>query len=383
MSRVLVAMSGGVDSSVAAHLLQSSGYECIGVTMRLCDEPRIADAIRGSGFEPVPVERDAREVAERLGIQHHVVDMGEKFAECVVGPFVDSYLAGRTPNPCVDCNKALKFGALLDLADELGCDYISTGHYAQIRWVPGGVGDSSRTSSQYAAESSRNPSQQGGRFILSRAAHVEKDQSYMLYHLTQEQLSRVLLPLGSLSKDEVRAIALDLGFSNANKHDSQDLCFVPDGDYASFIERYSKVSGEPGDILDTGGNVVGRHSGIWRYTIGQRKGLGLSMGRPVYVCDKNAESNTLTVGPRESLLTTGCEVGNWNWIMPCPDTPVRAMVKTYYRQKPIAATVIPNSDGSVVVEYSEPGPKAVPGQSAVAYVGDDVLGGGVVQRAIS
>ncbi len=383
--RVLVAMSGGVDSSVAAYLLLEQGYECIGATMRLYDN----DLIDGANVPPnahtccsLDDVEDARSVAYRLGIPYHVMDFGERFEECVVEKFVDAYENGRTPNPCIDCNRYLKFDALLKKAMQLDCDYIATGHYARIMQDP------------------------SGRYSLRRGIDAQKDQSYVLYSLTQEQLAHTLLPLGELDKPEVRRIAEEQGFINARKHDSQDICFVPDGNYGSFLERYTGKSLEPGNVLDQQGNVVGTHDGAQKYTIGQRKGLGVAMGYPAYVTDKDMAANTVTIGPKQALLSKGCYADDWNWIGQYQGEPMQVMVKSYYRQKPHAAWLTLESvgcgtDGScrgdgdrgdggerggssggsgeiVKIEYEEPSVKAVAGQAVVAYIGDSVLGGGTV-----
>ena len=356
--KVLVAMSGGVDSSVAAHVLMQRGYECLGATMHLVD-PGLRGLAPGteSGCCSLDDFRDATAVACSLGIPHEVLRCQAEFERDVVDPFVDGYLAGRTPNPCIECNRHLKFGLLMRYAADLGCTHVATGHYARI-WRDG-----------------------SGRYHLSRGADAGKDQAYVLYSLTQEQLAHTLFPLGDLGKDEVRALAAGLGLANAAKRDSEDICFVPDGDYAAFIERRLGRRADEGDVLDESGRVVGRHRGALRYTIGQRKGLGVALGHPVYVCGKDMERNTVTLGPRESLMSRGCLASGWNWIWeePAPGEPLECEVKTFYRQKPVPARVESLGGGAVHVGYAEPHQKAVPGQAVVAYRGDDVVGGGTVE----
>ena len=357
--KVLVAMSGGVDSSVAALLLQQQGYECCGVTMDLVERSLLDDGsgnVASSKCCSLDDFKDATEVAMRLGIPHDVINMKGEFGRLVVEPFVSAYREGRTPNPCIECNRHLKFDLLLELADKLGCTHIATGHYARI-WSD------------------------GSRFHLSRGADEGKDQAYVLHMLTQKQLARTLFPLGYLPKEKVRAIAKENGFSNAGKHDSEDICFIPDGDYAAFIERFTGKPNEPGDVLDLAGEVIGHHRGAACYTIGQRKGLGVALGQPAYVCDKDMEANTVTLGPREALMSSGCTAGGFNWIWDKPPTgeSMRCEVKTFYRQQPFAAELINLGNGNVLIVYEEPHQKAVPGQTVVAYDGDDVIGGGTIE----
>ncbi len=375
----MVAMSGGVDSSVAALLLQEQGYECAGATMLLRDgeAPRrveeAASQEHGDGsIGPADAEEvaaalnaadieDARRVCRALGIGHRVLDMREDFERCVVAPFVEAYESGATPNPCVACNKHLKFGKLLDAARSMGCDCIATGHYAKV------VGG------------------QDGRLRLSRSDSDGKDQSYVLHNLTQDQLAHVLFPLGDMGKREVRELAAKHKLPVAQKGESQDICFIPDGDYVRFIERYRGKPFAAGNVVDAKGNVVGRHCGAACFTVGQRKGLGVSLGHPVYVCDKDMASNTVVVGEREDLMSAGCIVEDWNWIMPEPAVGqlVQALVKTNYRQSPHPATLEKLADGKVKVLYCDGlYPKAVRGQSAVAYDDEFLLGGGIVAQAI-
>ena len=349
--RIAVAMSGGVDSSVAAWLLQREGHELMGVTLRLFDR-ETPEGTCGASDDLA----DARAVAERLGMPHQVLDCRTCFRERVIRPFAAAYEAGCTPNPCVDCNKYIKFGALLDYAKELGCDYLATGHYARI------VYDNAK-----------------GRWLLARGEDHRKDQSYMLYGMTQRELAHTLFPLGALTKAEVRALALENGFGNARKRDSQDICFVPDGDYVGFMERYTGKYYPDGDFLDVNGNVVGRHHGAVRYTCGQRKGLGLALGAPVYVCGKDMEKNTVTVGPESELFKTTLIAGDFNWIsIPELTAPMRVKAKARYRQVEQPATAYPLENGLVKVVFDEPQRAITRGQAVVLYDGDVVVGGGTI-----
>ena len=338
--RVLVAMSVGVDSSAAVCLLKEQGYACVGVTMKLLGGPPGG-------------EEDAREAARRMEIPHYVLDCAEQFRREVVQPFADAYERGETPNPCVFCNRALKFGLLLDKAEELGCAYLATGHYARI-------------------------TDGGGGWRLRKAADLSRDQSYVLYPIPRQRLGRVLFPLGGLSKDQVREIAARAGFPNARKQDSQDICFIPDGDYLSFLERYTGKTYPAGDIVDMDGNVVGRHRGAAGLTLGQRRGVGVSSSGRIYVCAKCMDTNTVTVGPEEALYSRGCAARDWNWLITAPTAPFEALAKTRYRQREQPVTVCPE-DGGVRLEFSQPQRAVTPGQSAVVYDRDGaVLGGGVI-----
>lgn len=350
MEKALIGMSGGVDSSVAAWLTKQAGFQCEGATLRLHDF-----ACGGSDDA-----QDAANVAQRMGIAHHCLCCEEIFAENVIRPFVNAYEAGLTPNPCIQCNKHLKFGAMLNWALEQGFDYVVSGHYAQIR--------------QDAAT---------GRTLLYRAMDTAKDQTYFLACLNQEQLSHIQFPLGELTKTQVREIAEKQGFVTARKRDSQDICFVPDGDYGAFLQRYTGKTYPQGDFLDLQGNVVGRHQGAVCYTRGQRKGLGLAMGAPVYVCSKDMQANTVTVGPNEALFSKALRAKDWNWI-PFADLtePLAVTAKIRHSRLDIQATVYPEADGFARVEFEAPQRAITPGQAVVLYQDDLVIGSGTITEAL-
>jgi len=354
-AKALIAMSGGVDSSVAAYLTLQAGYPCMGVTMRLYDSGENESAC--CSLEQV---EDARSVAHRLGMPFYVFNFTGDFHEKVIEKFIRSYECGSTPNPCIDCNRYLKFEQLLQRAVTLGCEYIVTGHYAQIAQDP-----------------------DSGRFLLKKAADQAKDQTYFLYTLNQHQLSHTLFPLGALNKQQVRKIAQEQGFLNARKRDSQDICFVPDGDYLSFMERYTGKQYPSGAFLDLQGNVVGMHQGTAGYTLGQRKGLGLAMGYPVYVCAKDMAKNTVTVGPNEALFHKNLLANDWNWIsFESLTEPIRVMAKARSRMTEQPATVYPEANGFARVEFDEPQRAITPGQAVVLYNGDIVVGGGTITEVL-
>lgn len=349
MAIAYIAMSGGVDSSVAALLTKQAGYEIRGVTLRLHQYQKGAC---GSADDA----RDAAEICALLGAPHAIWDGQEDFRAFVTDHFAQSYLLGKTPNPCIRCNRFLKFGLLLDRALKEGADKVVTGHYARVEWDEG-----------------------RGRWLLKKALHPKKDQSYVLYSLSQRQLSRLLFPLGTLEKEQVRAIAAENGFLNSQKPDSQDICFVPDGAYARFIWDYTGHTPEPGDFIDPDGCILGQHGGIECYTIGQRKGIGLSGAHPYYVVEKNAARNTVMLGEDEDLWRTELTAGELNWIaFDAPEAPFRCAARTRYHQKETACTVYPAGEGARVV-FDEPVRALTPGQAVVFYDGDLVLGGGTIE----
>ncbi|MCL2408836.1 MAG: tRNA 2-thiouridine(34) synthase MnmA [Oscillospiraceae bacterium] len=340
----LIAMSGGVDSTVAAQIMLQKGYDCAGATMRL--HPSGGDS-----------ENDARHAAEILGMPFHVFDFSNCFAEEVVEKFISAYQEGRTPNPCVDCNRRLKFGALLDKAHEIGKDYLVTGHYAQVAHDKG-----------------------SGRYILKKAAYNAKDQSYVLYSLTQQQLAHIIFPLGGFfSKDETRAIARESGLKNAEKGESQDICFIPDGDYVKFITEYTGASPEKGRFVDIHGRDLGSNNGIVSYTVGQRKGLGLAMPEPSYVLEIRPEDNTVVVGGDELLYSKTLVAKDINFIpIARLDSPLKARVKIRYKQPEQEATVFQLDDNTMRIEFASPQRAITKGQAAVIYDGDVVIGGGTI-----
>lgn len=340
-------MSGGVDSSVAAYLVKLAGFDCVGITMKLFDS---ADN-RCCSLSDV---NDARDVAYRLDIPYYVLNFTSEFEERVIRKFVETYKQGATPNPCIDCNRYLKFEWLLLRAFQIEADYVATGHYARV-------------------ETS------GERFLLKKALDARKDQSYVLYTLTQDQLAHTLFPLGTLTKEEARELALAQGFVNARKQDSQDICFVPDGDYAAFIERYTGVQAAPGNIIDESGAVLGQHRGLIRYTIGQRRGLGLSFGEPRYVAAKSVADNTLVLAREESLYTKTLIAADLNLIAyEKLDRPLRARVKTRYLQAEQNALIEQIDDNHIRIEFDVPQRAITAGQAAVCYDGDTVICGGVI-----
>ena len=355
--RAMIAMSGGVDSSVAALLMKRSGYECAGVTMRLYRWPGMEQGTPKSCCSDAD-EEDAAYVCWQLGIPFESLCCTKEFEKAVIESFIREYEAGRTPNPCIVCNRRLKFERLLEFARERGFDCLVTGHYARI------AGD---------AES--------GRRQLRKARDENKDQSYVLYMLTQEQLARLRFPLGELSKAEVRAITEGTGLVTASKHESQDICFIPDGDYGAFLERWTGRRDPEGEIRDLHGRVIGRHRGAVRYTIGQRRGLGVAAEQPLYVVAKDMEKHTVTAGPESALYSRELTASDFNWLsIPEPDRPLRVTARTRYRQRENSATVWPLEGVRVRLVFDQPQRAITPGQAVVLYDGDLVLGGGTIER---
>ena len=349
--KALIGMSGGVDSSVAAYLMLQQDYSCVGATMRL---------YTGQDKACCNTENtdDARAVADRLGIPFHILDYSEDFRTLVMDHFTTSYESGLTPNPCIECNRHLKFDKFLQAAFSLGCDCIVTGHYARI-------------------------CEKDGRYLLCKAVDEAKDQTYFLYALTQQQLQHARFPLGELTKADARVIAQQQGFLNAKKRDSQDICFIPDGDYPAFLQRYTGKAYPTGAYLDLNGNTVGTHKGAVAYTLGQRKGLNLAMGVPVYVCAKDMEKNTVTVGPNEALYRKELLAKDWNWIaIDSLTAPIRAKAKARSRMAEQSATVYPEKDGFARVVFDQPQRALTPGQAVVLYDGDTVIGGGTITEIL-
>lgn len=347
--KVLAAMSGGVDSSVCAYLLLSQGLDCAGAMMRLCGSALI-------GAEQST--QDAEAVCQRLQIPFYCFDSVHCFQEQVVSSFVQDYENGLTPNPCIVCNQTVKFGHFLEKALSMGFTHIATGHYARIL-------------------------EKDGRFLLYKARDIAKDQSYFLGGLTQHQLAHTLFPLGELTKEQVRTVAREQALATAHKKDSQDICFIPDGDYSVFLRKYTQKDYPEGDFLDLAGNRVGRHKGAVNYTLGQRKGLGLAMGEPVYVCGKDMTANTVTVGPNEALFRTSLLADSWNWIaFDAPDTPLQCTAKARSRHTEQPVTVYPEEDGCFRVVFHAPQRALTPGQSVVLYHRDLVLGAGIIRSVI-
>lgn len=347
MKKVLVGMSGGVDSAMSAYVLKEAGYAVTGVNCSFLPEKT------GTAKEI----DDAAKVAQRLGVDFQVFPMEAAFREKVINSFISSYLGGETPNPCIECNRHLKFGEMLDRALAQGFDYIATGHYVR---------------KEYDIDS--------GRYILKKGLDKSKDQSYVLYTLTQHQLSHSLFPLGDMTKEQVRTLAEGEGFINARKKDSQDICFVPDGDYAAFIERQTGQSYPQGNYIDEKGNILGVHKGMIRYTVGQRKGLGIALGEPVFVQSKNPEDNTVVLGNNESLFKKELTAKKTNFIaFEKLSEPIRCKAKIRYSATEQPAEVTPLGEDRIRVVFDEPQRAISKGQAVVLYDGDTVLGGGIIE----
>lgn len=355
--KVVVGMSGGVDSSVAAYLLKEQGYDVIGVTMQIWQEDKEFEEREGGCCSLSAVE-DARRVADKLGIPFYVLNFRKSFKEKVIDYFVDEYIQGRTPNPCIACNKYLKFDELLRKAKSIGADYVATGHYATIE-------------------------ERNGRYILVKSDDYRKDQTYALYNLTQEQLAHTLMPCGHYKKDRIREIAKEIGLDVHNKKDSEEICFVPDNNHGGYIEIAAPGKVKQGNFVDKEGNILGRHKGIVYYTIGQRKGLGLALGRPVFVTDINPYTNEVVIGPEEDIFKTELIAKDSNFILfDKLDVELRVQAKIRYSARPEEAIISPTEDGRVRVVFKEKQRAITKGQSVVFYNGNLVVGGGIIDEIL-
>lgn len=355
--KVAVGMSGGVDSSVAAYLLKEQGFDVIGVTMQIWQDEDPLTMAENGGCCGLSAVDDARRVADRLGIPYYVLNFKQEFKEHVIDYFIDEYVHARTPNPCIACNRYVKWEALLNRAVELGCDYIATGHYARVCRLD------------------------NGRYTLKKSATIRKDQTYALYNLTQEQLSRTLMPVGEYDKDQIRSIAKDVGLLVAGKPDSQEICFIPDNDYASYIEKETGKTFPTGSFVDADGRVLGKHKGIIHYTIGQRKGLGLSLGMPAFVAEIRPEANEVVIGTNEDTFHDRLLADKVNW-MSIPELQGEQKVTAKIRYSHQGAPCIIRMVGEDMVEcqFEEPVRAITPGQAVVFYDGDIVVGGATISR---
>ncbi len=353
--KVVVGMSGGVDSSVAAYLLKKQGYDVIGVTMQIWQDDYREEENTGQGCCGISAVDDARRVAGRIGIPYYVMNFKREFKENVIDYFLREYACGRTPNPCIACNRYVKWEALLNRSMEIGADYIATGHYARIERLS------------------------NGRFAIKNSVTAKKDQTYALYSLTQEQLAKTLMPVGDYTKEEIRQIAGDAGLLVANKPDSQDICFVPDNDYAGFIEKNSDMSGRPGNFVDTAGNVLGMHKGIYHYTVGQRKGLNLSMGHPVFVKEIRPETNEVVLADNEEIFTNRLIADKMNYMAVKElDGEMRVFAKIRYNHQGAWATIRKLSQDKIECIFDEPVRAVTPGQAVVFYDSGYVMGGATI-----
>lgn len=357
MAKVMIGMSGGVDSSAAALILKEQGYDIVGVTLEMFHDDDIICAEKNAKNNGnLSGVSDAKSVAEKLGFEHMTFDFRNIFRKSVMEYFCDSYFSGKTPNPCIECNRCVKFGEMLKVALESGCDYIATGHYAVCEY-----------------------DEKSGRYLLKKSADKSKDQTYMLYSLTQEQLAHTLFPLGNLEKSQVRELANKYGLINADKQDSQDICFVPDGKYVEFIEKFTGKKCSQGNYVDMDGKILGRHNGHINYTTGQRKGLGIALGKPAYVVKKDCDANTVTLGDEKDLYTTSLIAENVNLISVAEITePMRITAKARYSQRDCGAVLSYLGNGRYSVVFDEPQRAVTRGQAVVFYDGDIVVGGGTI-----
>lgn len=354
--KALVAMSGGVDSSVAAYLTKQSGYDATGITLKLFDNDDIGEKKEKTCCSLDDID-DARNVCYKIGIPYYVYNFKDSFKENVINRFITAYENGTTPNPCIDCNRYIKFAKLMQRADELDFDYVVTGHYSVIEF-----------------------DKEANRYLLRKSPDVTKDQSYVLYSMTQKQLSRTLLPLGKMTKNEVREIAENLGLINAQKHDSQDICFVPDGDYAKFIEHYTGKKYKTGDFVDEMGKVLGKHKGIIRYTVGQRKGLGLALPHPMYVKEKDIENNRVILCENENLFSKELFAKDINLIAYDKiDKPLHIKARVRYNQQEQSAIVEQLDENRLHIVFDKPQRAISKGQAVVLYDDDVVVGGGTIE----
>lgn len=350
MKKALIAMSGGVDSSVTAYLMQQAGYECMGTTLKLFEKEEEGTCGSSQDIE------DARAVAKGLNMPFEVLNYEGDFSQEVMQRFVQAYQLGHTPNPCIDCNRHVKFEKIFQQMQKLNLDKIATGHYARIGF-----------------------DEESGRWLLKKGKDAGKDQSYVLYNLTQEQLSHTCFPVGEYSKAEIRQIAEKMGFVSANKPDSQDICFIPDGDYAGFIERFTGTTAEPGEFVNTSGEVLGQHRGLIHYTVGQRRGLGISGPEPYYVCDIQSKENRVVIGTNQDLFSRGLLAVDINYIsVPNLKTPKHVTAKIRYRHQAQPALAWENEAGQLCVEFKEPQRAITCGQAVVLYDGDIVVAGGTI-----